>query len=451
MTQQSVLIVEDEELMRSILRRLLEGVGYAVFTADSAESALAILPQNDISVTLTDIKMAGMDGLQLLDQIKSTDEEALVIIMTAYSSVDTAVAALRKGAYDYVTKPFVNEDLLQTIKNAIQQRELFHENRALRRELNKQYSFSDIIGKSDSLKRVFNIVEKVAATNSNVLIQGESGTGKELIAKAIHFNGNRSSKPFLAVNCGALPENLLESELFGHSRGAFTGATSDKKGLFRSAEGGTVFLDEVGEMPPPLQVKLLRALQEHEVTPVGMSSPVKFDARIIVATNRNLENEVAENRFREDLFYRLNVIEIEIPPLRDRRDDIPLLVRHFAAKSARSQSSTEKLVSPAAMSILVGYDWPGNVRELENAIERAFVLSGDEIDSESLPQKLRNSAAGSFETHDHDGFRLTLEETERRYVMEIMHAVENDKAAASKILAIDLSTLYRKLKRYEEI
>ena len=451
MTKQSVLIVEDEELMRAILRRLLEDAGYAVFTADSAEAGLEILPQNDISVTITDIKMGGMDGLRLLDQIKAIDEEALVVIMTAYSSVDTAVAALRKGAYDYVTKPFVNEDLLQTIKNAILRRALFHENRALRRELNKQYSFSDIIGKSDSLKRVFSIVEKVAGTNSNVLIQGESGTGKELIAKAIHFNGNRSSKPFLAVNCGALPENLLESELFGHSRGSFTGATSDKKGLFRSADGGTVFLDEVGEMPPILQVKLLRALQEHEVTPVGTSMPVKFDARIIAATNRNLEAEVTENRFREDLFYRLNVIEIEIPPLRDRREDIPLLVRHFAAKSARNQNSTEKLVVPEAMSVLVGYDWPGNVRELENAIERAFVLSGDEIDVDSLPQKLRSSAAGSFETHDHQGFRLTLEETERRYVMEIMHALENDKAAAAKILGIDLSTLYRKLKRYEEL
>jgi DNA-binding NtrC family response regulator len=451
MTKQSVLIVEDEELMRAILRRLLEDAGYTVFTADSAEAGLEILPQNDISVTITDIKMGGMDGLRLLDQIKAIDEEALVVIMTAYSSVDTAVAALRKGAYDYVTKPFVNEDLLQTIKNAILRRALFHENRALRRELNKQYSFSDIIGKSDSLKRVFSIVEKVAGTNSNVLIQGESGTGKELIAKAIHFNGNRSSKPFLAVNCGALPENLLESELFGHSRGSFTGATSDKKGLFRSADGGTVFLDEVGEMPPILQVKLLRALQEHEVTPLGTSMPVKFDARIIAATNRNLEAEVTENRFREDLFYRLNVIEIEIPPLRDRREDIPLLVRHFAAKSARNQNSTEKLVVPEAMSVLVGYDWPGNVRELENAIERAFVLSGDEIDVDSLPQKLRSSAAGSFETHDHQGFRPTLEETERRYVMEILHALENDKAAAAKILGIDLSTLYRKLKRYEEL
>lgn len=451
MTQQSVLIVEDEELMRSILRRLLEGAGYKVFSADSTESALELLPKNDISVTLTDIKMSGMDGLELLDQIKSIDDEALVIIMTAYSSVDTAVRALRKGAFDYVTKPFINEDLLQTIKNAILQRELFHENRALRRELNKQYSFSDIIGKSDSLKRVFNIVEKVAATTSNVLIQGESGTGKELIAKAIHFNGNRSTKPFLAVNCGALPENLLESELFGHSKGAFTGATSEKKGLFRSAEGGTVLLDEVGEMPSSLQVKLLRALQEHEVAPVGTSMPIKFDARIIAATNRNLETEVAEGRFREDLFYRLNVIEIDIPSLRERRNDIPLLVRHFAAKVARNQNVAEKFVTNQASSALVSYDWPGNVRELENAVERAFILSGDEIDIESLPPKLWPSTSSSNLLHDSSGTRPTLEEIERRYVIEIMHAVEHDKVTASKILGIDLSTLYRKLRRYENI
>ena len=451
MAQQSVLIVEDEELMRSILRRLLEDAGYTVFTADSAESALAILPHNDISVTLTDIKMAGMDGLHLLDRIKAFDDEALVIVMTAYSSVDTAVAALRKGAYDYVTKPFVNEDLLQTVKNAILQRKLFHENRALRRELNRQYSFSDIVGKSDSLKRVFAIVEKVADTNASVLIQGESGTGKELIAKAIHFNGGRSSKPFFAVNCGALNENLLESELFGHARGSFTGATSDKKGLFRSADGGTVLLDEVGEMPPSLQVKLLRALQEHEVTPVGTSMPVRFDARIIAATNRDLAADVAAQRFREDLFYRLNVIEIEVPPLRDRRDDIPLLVRHFAAKSARSQSAAEKPVMPEAMAAFVGYDWPGNVRELENAVERAFVLSGDEIDLDSLPERLRKGPVGSFETRDFENFRPTLEEAERSYVMEIMRAADNDKAAAAKILGIDLSTLYRKLKRYEQI
>ncbi len=449
MAKQSILVVEDEELMRSILRRLLEGSGYNVLTADSSETALEIFPGNDIAVTLTDIKMAGMDGLQLLDRIKAVDSEALVIIMTAYSSVDSAVAALRKGAYDYVTKPFVNEDLLQTVKNAILQQELFHENRALRRELNKQYTFSEIIGQSESLQKVFSIVQKVADTNAAVLIQGESGTGKELIARAIHFNSGRAAKPFLAVNCGALPESLLESELFGHTKGAFTGAIADKKGLFRSSSGGTLFLDEIAEMPLPLQVKLLRALQEHEVTPVGSSIPVKFDTRILAATNKDLEEQVAENNFREDLFYRLNVIEISISPLRERRDDIPLLVKHFAAKSARNQNAEEKNVAPSAMSALLNYGWPGNVRELENAIERAFILSGDEIDAESLPPRVLGTEHLDS-AQDPAGFQRTLEEMERRYVLEIMSAVEKDKSEAAKILGIDLSTLYRKLKRYED-
>lgn len=449
MSKKNVLVVEDEELMRSILRQLLEDAGYNVFSADSAETALEIFPNNDIAVTLTDIKMTGMDGLELLDQIKSIDEEAIVIVMTAYSSVDSAIAALRKGVYDYITKPFVNEDLLQTIKNAIQTKELFSENRALRRELNQNYNFAEIIGNSERLQEVFRLVEKVADTNAGVLIQGESGTGKELIARAIHFNSSRASKPFLAVNCGALPESLLESELFGHTKGSFTGATSDKKGLFRSASGGTLFLDEIGEMPLPLQVKLLRALQEHEVTPVGSAIPVKFDARIIAATNKNLENEVSDGNFREDLYYRLNIIEISLPPLRERREDIPLLAKHFAAKSARNLNSPEKHIQKEAMSALVNYKWQGNIRELENAIERASILSGDEIDVESLPPKIRSGAETAFETNDSEGLQPTLEEMERRYILEILASTYDDKTQAAQILGIDLSTLYRKLKRYE--
>ena len=451
MTKQNVLVVEDEELMRSILRQLLEDEGYNVFTANSAETALEIFPANNIHVTLTDIRMAGMDGLELLDQINAIDKDALVIIMTAYSSVDSAIAALRKGAYDYITKPFVNEDLLQTVKNAIRQRELFVENRQLKRELNKHYGFSEIIGTSASLQKVFRLVEKVADTNVAILIQGESGTGKELIARAIHFNSRRAGQPFLAVNCGALPESLLESELFGHTKGAFTDAKTDKKGLFRSAEGGTIFLDEIGEMPLSLQVKLLRALQEHEVTPVGASLPIKFDARIIAATNKNLETELAENRFREDLFYRLNVIEIHLPPLRMRREDIPLLAKHFVTKNAREQQLPEKPIAKETLSALVGYNWQGNVRELENALARAFILSNDEISVEFLPPKIRQFSNGSLEIRDPEGFRPTLEEMERRYIMEILESVDDDKTNAAEILGIDLSTLYRKLKRYEEL
>ena len=447
----NILVVEDEELMRSILRQLLESEGFRVFTADSAENALEIFSANEVAATLTDIKMAGMDGIELLDQIKAIDEESPVIIMTAYSSVDSAIAALRKGAFDYITKPFVNEDLLQTVRNAVRTKELFRENRNLRRELSKNYNFTEIIGTSEELKNVFRVVEKVADTNASVLIEGESGTGKELIARAIHFQSRRAAAPFLAVNCGALPESLLESELFGHTKGAFTGAIADKKGLFRSTSGGTLFLDEIGEMPTALQVKLLRALQEHEVTPVGSSAPVKFDARIIAATNKNLETEVAANRFREDLFYRLNVIEILLPPLRARREDIPLLAKHFVGKSAKAQNAPEKSITPEAMSALLNHEWQGNVRQLENAIERAFILSSDEIEMENLPPKIRAGARENFDQADAENSRPTLEDVERRYILETLRSVSEDKSAAAEILGIDLSTLYRKLKRYEEI
>lgn len=443
MAKQKVLVVEDEELMRTILRTLLEGEGYEVFTADSAETALRLFPENDFAVTLTDIKMGGMDGIALLDQVKAIDEHAIVIVMTAFSSVDSAIAALRKGAYDYVTKPFVNEDLLQRVRNAVQNRALFAENRALRRELNRH--FPEMVGTSEKMQKVFDLVTRVADTSSAVLILGESGTGKELIARSLHFNSSRSAKPFLAVNCGAIPEALLESELFGHTKGAFTGAVSDKKGLFRSAEGGTLLLDEIGEMPMQLQVRLLRALQEHEVIPVGSSSPQKFDARIVAATNRDLEKEVEGGKFREDLFYRLNVIEISLPPLRERPDDIPALVRHFILKAAGSQNLTAKPITDDAMNALRSYPWPGNVREMENSIERAYILSGDEIDLESLPAKIRNSAGSQAPLDDN-----TLEGIERRHILDTLASFDGDKVRSAHRLGIDLSTLYRKLKRYEE-
>jgi DNA-binding NtrC family response regulator len=446
-----ILVAEDEDLMRAILTRLLEEAGYRVAVAASAEEALEAFASGDVALTLTDIRMSGMDGLALLDRIKDTDDQAIVIVMTAYSSVDSAVAALRKGAYDYITKPFVNEDLLQSVKNGILQRELFRENRALRRELNSRYSFSEIIGTSNALQSVFRLVEKVAATNTNILIQGESGTGKELIARAIHHLSPRGEKQFIAINCGALPESLLESELFGHVKGAFTGAIANKQGLFRSAEGGTVFLDEIGEISQAMQVRLLRALQEHEVTPVGASVPVQFDARIICATNRDLEKEVAENRFREDLYYRLNVIEVHLPPLRERREDVPLLVRSFITNTARQQDQPQKSIMPDAMAALINYNWPGNVRELQNAIERAFTLSGEAIDVDSLPVRIRDSARGQLSFRDPDGLRPTLEEIERRYIFDTLLAVNQDKTRAANILGIDLSTLYRKLKRYDSL
>ncbi|MDT5293132.1 MAG: hypothetical protein QOJ76_12 [Acidobacteriota bacterium] len=450
-TQPLILVAEDEDLMRAIISRLLEESGYKVAAVASAEEALEAFAAEDVAVALTDIRMAGMDGLTLLDRVKDIDPEALVVVMTAYSSVDSAVAALRKGAYDYITKPFVNEDLLQSIKNALRQRELFRENRALRRELDRRYSFSEIIGTSESLQQVFRLVEKVAATNTHILVYGESGTGKELIARAIHHNSSRADRPFVAINCGALPETLLESELFGHTKGAFTGAMSARPGLFRSAEGGTVFLDEIGEISQALQVRLLRAVQEHEVTPLGSSAPARFDARIICATNRDLEREVTEGRFREDLFYRLNVIELHLPPLRERREDIPLLARHFVKRTAREQAQVEKAVEPAAMTALINYNWPGNVRELQNAIERAFTLSAESIDPESLPPRVRDAAGHSPAVRDPDGLRPTLAEVERRYILDTLASVNQDKARASNVLGIDLSTLYRKLKRYDAV
>jgi DNA-binding NtrC family response regulator len=450
MHAKKVLIVEDEELMRSILRRLLENAGYDVLTADSAENALNLFRANKVALTLTDIKMSGMDGIELLDNLKDLDEEALVIVMTAFSSVDSAVAALRKGAYDYITKPFVNEDLLQTVKNALAQGDLFRENRALRRELDRYVAgnFREIIGKSGALRHALSMVEKVADTSATVLISGESGTGKELIARALHFNSARAAKPFLAVNCGALPESILESELFGYEKGAFTGADAAKKGLFRSAEGGTLFLDEIAEMPLRLQVNLLRALQEQEVLPLGRSAPVAFDARIVAATNRDLSVEVEEGRFREDLYYRLNVIEITLPPLRKRPEDIPMLARYFCAKTAHHQSLPEKSFSSDALAALRNYDWPGNVRELENAIERAFILSGAEIDIDSLPPKLCPEAGPGL-AHG-EGAWPTLESIERQYIFETLDQVGQDKIAAARILGIDVSTLYRKLKRFQE-
>jgi DNA-binding NtrC family response regulator len=450
-TQPLILVAEDEDLMRAIISRLLEESGYRVSAVASAEEALEAFAAEDVAVTLTDIRMAGLDGLELLDRVKDIDPEALVVVMTAYSSVDSAVSALRKGAYDYVTKPFVNEDLLQSVKNALRQRELFRENRLLRRELDRRYSFSEIIGTSESLQRVFRLVEKVAATNTNILVYGESGTGKELVARAIHHNSPRADRPFVAINCGALPETLLESELFGHTKGAFTGATAARPGLFRSAEGGTVFLDEIGEISQALQVRLLRAVQEHEVTPLGSNAPARFDARIICATNRDLEREVSEGRFREDLFYRLNVIEVHLPPLRERREDIPLLARHFVKRTAREQGQDEKQIEPATMTALINYNWPGNVRELQNAIERAFTLSGDALDAESLPPRVRDAAGPHPAVLDPDGLRPTLDEVERRYILDTLASVNQDKARAANILGIDLSTLYRKLKRYDDV
>ncbi len=444
-SQSTILIVEDEDLMRGILANLLSEAGFRVIEAASGEQGLELFAAESPSLTISDIALGKMDGIELLDRVKQLDPDALVIMITAFSSVETAIAALRKGAYDYITKPFINENIMQTVRNALRQSELFRENRYLRRELKQRYNFDNIIGRSDALLEVFRLIEKIAANSSSVLIQGESGTGKELIARAIHYNSPRADAPFVAINCGALPENLLESELFGYVKGAFTGATSNKTGLFKAAHGGTLFLDEVGELPLTLQVKLLRALQEREFMPLGSTRAEAFDARFVAATNRNLEEEIAAGRFREDLFYRLSVFSFTLPPLRQRREDVPLLVRFFVDKYCRTFNLAPKIVSDEAMQALINHEWRGNIRELQNAIERAVTLCDEQIGLDDLPQRVREASAGARELPSR---ALTLDELERNHILDTLSRVGNDKARAAELLGIDLSTLYRKLKRY---
>src|SRR5579885_3533083 len=385
-----ILVVEDEDLMRAIIAQLLRSEGYTVFEAHAAEAALAIFEREKVYLAIIDVNLGGAtNGLGLLSRVRALDSEVMGVIVTAYPSVESAVHALHEGAYDYITKPFANDHLKAVVRNALAQKALFQENRFLRRELREKYSFENIIGKSDSIQQVFRLMEKVARTDSSVLITGESGTGKELVARAIHFTSERGNGRFLPINCGALPENLLESELFGYKRGAFTGAMQDKVGLLKSADKGTLFLDEIGKMPLQLQVKLLRALQERECYPVGSNEPVRFDVRLLCATNRDLEQEVREGRFREELLYRINVISIHLPPLRERKDDIPLLANHFLRKYEKTHGRGLMRFSKGAMRLLVNYAWPGNVRELENAVERAAILAESEvIHSHDLPDKL---------------------------------------------------------------
>ena len=390
MTQ--LLIVDDEASLLEFLALLFQEEGLRVITADCAMRARELLRQDSFDLVLCDITMPDGSGLDLLEEIKEEcGERTAVIMMTAYTSTAAAVEAMRRGAYDYVSKPFDVEELKILVKKALDKIELYDENVYLRRELEGRYTFSNIIGKSRRMRDIFGLIEKVARTPSTVLIHGESGTGKELIARAIHYNSPRAEKRFLSINCGALPENLLESELFGHERGAFTGAVRDKPGLFHEASGGTLFLDEIGEMSPAMQVKLLRALQERVVRRVGSTVEDQVDARIIAATNRDLKEAIADGSFREDLFYRINVIPIELPPLRQRREDIPLLVEHFARKYCGETGLEPKRFSVEAMKALESHDWPGNVRELENAIERTIALcSSDVVTTKELPLTLRS-------------------------------------------------------------
>ncbi|HSS31315.1 MAG TPA: sigma-54 dependent transcriptional regulator, partial [Nitrospiraceae bacterium] len=370
----AILVVDDDTEMRELVHDVLKGRGHQVTMAGSGQEALKQLTERDHAVVLTDLRMKGMSGTELLVEIRHQYPDIGVILMTAFGSVDTAVEAMKRGASDYLTKPVNNEELVRVVERSIREAALRREVNRLRREVRKEYSFHQIIGKSKPIQEIFDLIRRVADSPTNLLITGESGTGKELVAKAIHYNSDRQDAPFIPVNCAAIPEQLLESELFGHMRGAFTDAKFDKRGLFEEAQKGTLFLDEISELPLMLQAKILRAIQEKEIRRVGANKPIAVDVRIIAATNLNLTEEVKAKRFREDLYYRLNVIELRLPPLRERREDIPLLVNGFMKKCAESRGKQIQGVSESALALLVDYAWPGNVRELENVIERAVTL-----------------------------------------------------------------------------
>lgn len=440
-----VLVVDDEESMRRFLQILLEKEGYAVVCASSGDEAVQRIEAEPFDVLITDLKMPGMNGVALLEKARELDPSLPVVILTAYGSDAAAIEAMEKGAFQFVEKKAKNDELALVVRNALNMRHLREENQVLKRQLKKSHTERKIVGTSDEMQRVFQMVDRVAATDATILIYGESGTGKELIAREIHYRSHRANGPFVSINCGALPKDLLESNLFGHIRGSFTGAIKDQQGLFTVSENGTFFLDEVGEMAAATQVKLLRALQEREIIPVGGTKPVKINVRLIAATNADLEREVAEGRFRTDLFYRLNVIPISLPPLRHRRDDIPLLVDHFLRRFATGEP---KRVTREALEALSRYDWPGNVRELENVIERAVILNeAGSIQVTDLPDKIVQgpSRKGRLVI---DTPCLTLEELEREYILKVLQYTNWQKKRASDILGINPSTLYRKLLAY---
>jgi two-component system response regulator PilR (NtrC family) len=448
MAGEKILIVDDEKSMCQYLSIMLKKEGYKVKTASSGTKAVAEVKESNYDVVITDIRMEGMDGIEVLTAVKEVDPSIPVIIMTAYASQKTAIEALNNGAFHYLIKRAAkNDQIKMVIRNALDVHRVKSENTFLKRQLKSKDDFKEIIGKSEEIRKVFTLVDKVADTDSTILVCGESGTGKELIARAIHYRSERASSPFVSINCGALPENLLESELFGHVKGSFTGAIKDKDGLFKVASGGTFFLDEVGETSPAIQVKLLRVLQEREIIPVGGTSPIKVNARLIAATNADLERAVQEDTFRADLYYRLNVIPIVIPPLRYRRDDIPLLVEHFLEK-ASAKTGEKKKISKEAMGLLTEYDFPGNVRELENIMERAVILQeGEQVDVEDLPDKVRSKSSGRRGLGI-DRAQMTLEELEKEYLISVLEETNWQKKKASSILGINASTLYRKIQRY---
>jgi DNA-binding NtrC family response regulator len=438
-TKGNLLVVDDELIVRDSLDKWFREEGYDVTVAESAQEALAKMAARRFDLALVDIKMPGTDGVELQRRMHEVDAEMLVIIMTGYASVETAVAALKNGAYDYVSKPFDPDDIAHTVHNALSLKRVEQENARLRETVATVARPQEIVGQSAAMARVFEAIQTVGPTEATVLITGESGTGKELCARAIHAASPRHYNPLVVVHCGALAETLLESELFGHEKGAFTGAQYRKKGCFEVADGGTIFLDEIGDISLKTQTDLLRVLQEHEITRVGSSHPIHVDFRCIAATNKNVEQLVEEGRFRPDLYYRLNVFQIQLPALRDRKGDIPVLVDHFVRKFCASMNKKITRISPAAMALLDRYQWPGNIRELENAIERAMVVAQE-------PEIREEDFALRLPVAEHT--TRTLDDMERAHILAVLEDCKGNQTLAAEVLDIDRVTLHNKLKRY---
>ncbi len=447
--QPRILVIDDEDSMCNFMKIMLSKEGFEVDSASSGMEGISFLKQKDYDLVIADLNMPGMTGIEVLKEVKSFKTDQELIVMTAYASVETAIEAMKHGARDYITKPFKLDELKIVIDKSLSRKNLEQENSNLRKQLKKDNSFDKFIGVSEQVIKLKSYVKQVALADSTVLIRGESGTGKDLVAKAIHHHSPRSEGPLITINCGALPENLLESELFGHVKGSFTGAIKDKDGLFTVADGGSLFLDEIGNISIGMQVKLLRVLEDKLITPVGDTKPIKVDVRLIAATNADLEEDVKTGKFREDLFYRLNVIPINIPSLRERKEDIGLLVEHFIQLHCQKNNNQKKIISETALKLLSNYHWPGNVRELENTIERAVLLSRyDILKPEDFPEKIINPIPANI-IDESTPETPTLESIEKAYIHFVMSQTEGKKNKAAKILGIDASTLYRKIERYK--
>ncbi|MBP1623696.1 MAG: sigma-54 dependent DNA-binding response regulator [Acidobacteria bacterium] len=445
-----ILVADDEEIMRDVLSMLLSSESYKVDLAETGSQALEMIRDRDYGVVLLDLMMPGLDGLQVLEELNKAESKPVAVVLTAFASIDRAVRATKLGAFDFITKPFKNDELLLAVRNAMEHRSLLEENQRLKRSLRERFSFQNIIGKSASMQQVFDLIGQVAPRRSTVLVQGESGTGKELVAKAIHAASGRSDAPFIAINCGNIPSDLLESELFGHVRGAYTGATSAKKGLFEAADGGSLFLDEVATISMETQSKLLRVIQEREFRRLGGLENIKVDVRIIAATNVDLQSAVRQGTFRDDLYYRLNVIVIKIPPLRERPEDIPLLSDHFIRKFGEESQRANLYLEPAALKVLMDYDWPGNVRELENVIERAVVLSpGNRISADLFPKNITipTPEAPVRFTPDNTSLKERVGNYERAIILAALEKTEWNQKKAAQLLSVNATTLSEKLKR----